>query len=365
MNLFVVIFFFLELDIMFSFLLPRKLFNIRGGEAKGGWMKAFATSASTCNSYSPPPSDFQLEKVIVVHRHGDRTPLVKSLGPNFPERSEMRAKWSSTLPSSVSHKRISSLGEVHFHAVNDVSTPVKTTSDLYVGWDNHDIPTGQLTEIGVQQLISFGKTLRERYGGDHFIPTSSFLEADNHFYCRSTYLCRTIHSIRALLVGFYDLQHQEEAMAIHASSGSLNSASSTSVKSIDNRFPKIYTRPRSEETMFPQVDGKCDRILRRRSTIEPLTSHTHLPFYQSLTEKMKRIFGFTEEFVPWLTLQEVFTCHSVYEMLDHFPEIGLEDLDQVNGIIGTIWGILYGVRFFKSSCCFLVLMFLLLHLTLG
>jgi hypothetical protein len=315
--------------------------------------------------YSPIRRSLRLEKVVVIHRHGDRTPLARELGPKYPEDKKMEQKWLSILPEEKTLSKLQSIGEILHQSSQEKESILY--KDLYTGWDRETHPFGQLSERGTQQMISLGRRLRARYP-EEFI-SADLEESSEHLSCRSTFLCRTIHSLRAVLFGFYEKNNCDENR-----NGVCSSSSSSSAIT-----PLILTRPRTEETLYPQADGRCETIIRARQTIEPFPQPGQPPlppqsrgregllpsYYQEMTEKMRRVFGFpATEAVPWLALQEVLLCYR--EHYQHFLLLPLssssspapsdanslsqlfadgtvtsEDVVRVSEIIGTIWKILY------------------------
>jgi hypothetical protein len=171
--------------------------------------------------------------------------------------------------------------------------------------------------------MALGKKMRSRYVSTLVPDDVEF--ADEFLHCRSTFFCRTVHSIRAFLIGLYDIP----------------APSSPSQTDGDFSRPLIFTRPKSEEILYPQADGRCDAIYQRRQQIGSL-SHV-LPYYDQLREKMSEVFGFPPDQVPWITLQEVLTCYSAHGLLGQFPGVDRSDVDKVSEVMGTIWGILYSV----------------------
>lgn len=291
------------------------------------------------NLYQPVPAHLKLEKVVVIHRHGDRTPIERGCGPNFPERKSMSGKWASTLPSLKTIERIERVGRIVYQSVSEKQFVEMT--EAYSGWDQKEIPYGQLTELGAQQLIRLGEKMRHRYGGN--VLPLNIEEAEKHVYCRSTFICRTVHSIRSFLVGLYNIDAAESEPTTPSSS---NDEAKFTLTARKYHFPTIHTRPKLEETLYPQVDGRCSVILDRRVKIEPLR---HLSFYDELSTKMRRIFGYTETNLPWINMQEVLTCHSTYNLLHHFPEVDVNDIDQISDILAGIWGILYRVSYYRGK----------------
>lgn len=334
--------------------------------------------SDSLTKYELVPTDLKLKKVVVVHRHGDRTPIQRQVAANFPERPHMIGKWSSTLPSLQTLSRLEKVGRLQLTNRNH-NQYQDLPNELYVGGDASTIPYGQLTETGSQQLINLGSRLRYLYGNHRSENSAGWILAvedhealSNSLYCRSTYLCRTIHSIRSLLVGLYDIDlHREEELTIS-----------------EEIHPTIYTRIKAEESLYPQVDGPCPVILAQRYHVEKVSIRPHIQGIDEITKKLEKHFQFDLKShlnpinsaatttaatnttagiattaaitpaipnpnhkylhpIPWLNLQEVFHCYLQYNMFTKaFPFLQPSDSNKVKEIISRIWGELYYVSAF-------------------
>src|SRR5690606_2635297 len=89
----------------------------------------------------------RLRKVLLVLRHGDRTPIASHVGSVIADSEDVRSFWRSKMPPEAELQRISSLF---------VKRGPKESSD------DHAVPYGQLTELGARQLRELGQQLRER-----------------------------------------------------------------------------------------------------------------------------------------------------------------------------------------------------------
>jgi Histidine phosphatase superfamily (branch 2) len=97
---------------------------------------------------------YKLKHVIVITRHGDRAPISKSIGPNFPHSSEVDDFWRSKIVSGVHEELLKGVAKSQSNIADD---------DIYTGRDVADIPYGQLTDVGANQLMLLGSNLREKY----------------------------------------------------------------------------------------------------------------------------------------------------------------------------------------------------------
>ena len=235
-------------------------------------------------SYEPIPATYKLNKLLIIHRHGDRTQISRELGSKYPESDSITDIWKSKMPLHNTLKLM--LKSASMNANAEINDPNDLHNMLYNGWDKTSYPYAQLTEIGSQQLIEIGRQIRSRY-------FSSFFSAhnDRKMFCRSTNMCRTIQSLRSLLAGLFDINNLTN-----------NQHYSPSII--------IDTRPKVSETMVPQADGPCNALSHRRSLIfPPDLLEQKISGYHSIETKMKNLLGYDK--VNWLTVKEVLTCYSV------------------------------------------------------
>lgn len=132
-----------------------------------------------------------------------------------------------------------------------LSSPIKDI--LFSGWDYKNIPYGQLTNLGSNQLIEVGRELRKRYIG--IILPDDQSDISSVLYCRSTNFCRTVQSLRSLLSGL-----------INVNAGESNDTNSSSNIEVDDYsqglkkekecilLPTILYKAKDAETMFPGAD---------------------------------------------------------------------------------------------------------------
>lgn len=136
-------------------------------------------------------SDFQLEMVQAIVRHGDRSPFNKLQG------MEIRDFDCSLMPQNETVKK---LFDGYLNITNDII--VRKMSPKV---DPHNLVTrsdicqydGQLTQKGFQQHFGIGKHFRRAY--------RELIENginSKHVYARSTNSDRTLQSVAALLYGF-------------------------------------------------------------------------------------------------------------------------------------------------------------------
>lgn len=145
-------------------------------------------------------AELELVQVVVVHRHGDRTPIAKHAG-RFSQTDELETFWRTRVSP---HEEIERWGRLNVDATN--THLEKTASDKYT------FPNGHLTVLGANQLRRLGSELRERYVGDFgFLPSDLPSDASSSaalIYARSTRIPRTVQSLQNLLLGLYPEDHR-------------------------------------------------------------------------------------------------------------------------------------------------------------
>ena len=99
-------------------------------------------------------SSYDLKHVIIVMRHGDRAPVSKSIGPNYPHNKEIEDIWRTKIASGTNEELLKGVAKLQAVGADD---------NIYTGRDVGDSPYGQLTDIGVNQLRLLGQKLRKRY----------------------------------------------------------------------------------------------------------------------------------------------------------------------------------------------------------
>lgn len=295
------------------------------GICRGTVLNSAYVAGSRENLYtsSPMPEDFVLERVVVVHRHGDRSQIARSIGPNFPETTEVTEFWKTKLPDSSLLRAMASVAfsasPLPPDAIGASSSGVPEGEGMYYGEDARSFPYAQLTEVGARQLEAVGRQLRKRYLSPltegQQTPLSSLI------YARSTNMCRTMQSLRSLLVGLLDPPKELD----EAAAAALRSAI------------QIDTRPKSKEVLFPTADGPCDGLTQRRSVIFP-PGYMEEKFagFVDLERRVKEALGYNDK-VSWLTVKEILTCRHVHGL--PLPgSLSARDEEDISRLAGWMWG---------------------------
>jgi hypothetical protein len=113
--------------------------------------------------HHPVPAPFRLQKVVVIHRHGDRAQIAKFLGTRSPVSEHVAAKWKLALPTDRTCRAMMLAAQPETPALATGGS-IDIHHTLYSGWDKINYPYAQLTEVGSNQMAGVGKELRMRYG---------------------------------------------------------------------------------------------------------------------------------------------------------------------------------------------------------
>lgn len=277
--------------------------------------------------YSPVPRDLDILNVLVIHRHGDRAQLSKTLGSKYPISEKVTSIWNSLLPTERT-RRAMLLAADPAEEMIVIDDQIDLHATLYAGWDNVHYPYAQLTEVGANQMIEVGKELRKRYLCSDVFPTAQVEDLHRSIYCRSTTMCRTSQSLRCLLVGLCDIDPDQ--------------LGEENIRPVKLRgLPRIIKRPFEEETLFPQ-GGSSAMIERRNVIYPPELIRNSIPEYVKFESRVKDTLGLPGK-VNWATVMEVLHCHSVHN-IKHFDDcITPADIEKATEIAAWHWGVLYQV----------------------
>eukprot|EP01041_Mallomonas_annulata_P011897 gene11897-24927_t len=270
---------------------------------------SYSLRMTSSSLYKPLPVKFKLTNVIVINRHGDRSQIAKGFGRSIDpvEDEGITSTWKTKLLSPETIRRLSIVA----------NTPRSETelADVYDGWDVKKYPYGMLTEEGAQQLIRIGQELRARYLGT-FLPTDF---TNDHLYLRSTKFCRTRQSLRSILVGLHGID-DNNCSPINPS--------------------EIYSRPKHEETMYPQADGPCPAMGARRTELfSDDFIAKNWPGFQEMEGRFKKLLNYSEP-INWLTVREILVCQLSHNI--PLPEgLSPQDVAILNSFSGWLWGVLY------------------------
>jgi hypothetical protein len=258
--------------------------------------------------------EYALKHVIVVMRHGDRAPVSKSIGPNYPNNQEIEDLWSTKLVSGDIEDLLIGIAGKQSTDGNDC---------IYQGRDVGDKPYGQLTDIGALQLILLGSRLRSAYVGS-LLPE---IITDEVIYTRSTNFCRTMNSLRSLLVGLYDIK---------------------TISDIEKQsFSKILSYPSHFD---PMIDGVSTNAKEKEEHRKMLYEKHGIPHgvkdFKIMNEKLKKTLGYPNR-VNYHVIREQLVCAHSHGL--QFP-VGLDESDMIKAYELEMWAakIMFGDKHYNS-----------------
>lgn len=259
--------------------------------------------------YSSVAEGLALKRVVLVHRHGDRSQISPQFGPNHAENELVREAWFKALPTLEMRAIMKRAAVTAADKIAPDPADLSLEGSLYSGFDRESIPYGQLTQIGALQLQSLGNALRARY--EHHFPD---LDA-RKVHVRSSNMCRTVQSVRCLLSS---LLRTEECRP-------------------SAERPFIHAIPKKvDENMFPQ-EQTCPALVGKRLAARERAAKS-IPHYLELEMLLKDRFGYDQ--VPWTNVFEILHCHRTHSIVFH-PDTASLDLPQLETIVLYIWTQMY------------------------
>lgn len=139
---------------------------------------------------STDSGELVLQHVLVLHRHGDRSPVFDHSGANLYVGDEEKAFWMTQLATPEQLAEVDRIGAVVGETPDQVPSEPPIHGSVF--------PGGNLTSLGLDHMRQVGVELRERY--------SSFIRPDwsnDQVFVQSTNFFRTIQSAEALLSGLF------------------------------------------------------------------------------------------------------------------------------------------------------------------
>ena len=162
---------------------------------------------------NPPTPSKHPKQVVILMRHGDRTPVRERFGDL--DVSNMASAWTSLLPSKLEQAEMDS---------------VRVEREEGEGYNNYSSfvgegHLGQLTSLGYRQCRGAGHELRRRYPGAQIRAFSTDFQ-------------RTIQSASCVLLGFAPTE-----------------------------TPVVHVPAPKNQTMLPNYDGSCKRYGQLRASL--------------------------------------------------------------------------------------------------
>jgi acid phosphatase len=268
----------------------------------------------------------RVKQVIIVHRHGDRTPIT-------PLRNE--TYWESTLPSEALLHKLSAQTRL----IRDESKP-----------NTHKAggrgPFGKLTQLGLLQMVELGTQLREElhcvekgharddkgnvYQHHGRLFHSEMPLAPENIQVISTDFPRTIQSVQGVLIGLFDDDN-------------------TTVIDIDarhtsNLIPDPQPRRSKEQEELELKLAAQPHLQEREAEMKDLAVKTTLALSPLLGDGAFDVsFGVGEEktktshhhHLAWTQLSEITKCLQVRNMLP--PSITAQDQEAISSHAAWKW----------------------------
>ncbi|KAE9002789.1 hypothetical protein PR003_g18515 [Phytophthora rubi] len=269
-----------------------------------------ATSSSTSR-------DLTLRHVLIFHRHGDRTPVLTSIGTKVQATQDERDFWASKVATSEQLELLQQTAKPV--GADETQPPVISPSK------ESQFPYGLLTQKGVKHMTGKGRALRERYG--------TLLDDDvkvEDVYVLSSSVPRTIESVQCLLRGFfYDDEQGEQS------------------SSVPQFFVRTYTRnvlaPMHPLQVFNEIELIVhDDVLKLRSKIERDAMDT-------LGLHLRDCLGVPDDQpLSWTAVRDALTCREAHGW--PFPEgVDHKIFQQVKAYDTWLWQRLYHSKDFCHS----------------
>lgn len=208
----------------------------------------------------------QLEYVHLIHRHGERTPLL--YGPHDSTKWDMchrASKINYTIPmknATLLDKIKGFLSYMHIGPAVPLQFEISQNS----GKEFNCAP-GQLTDKGRENLFSLGRWFKHTYMDKHGLIPATFKK--EQFHLRSTNMQRTLESLQSLMQGMYPdhpksidvkvLDMSQDTLTINRYCPRLKSLKNTS----HEKLKKIF-EPKTKE-------------------VQKYFADSHSPFFRSLS----------------------------------------------------------------------------------
>ena len=148
------------------------------------------------------PENCTLRQVIMIHRHGDRTPISRRVGTKIIVESDKNEEddsefWRSRLPDQ--------------DAVRNMYARFGFTNTDKLIDENNGSVRGKLTRKGFEELNALGSSLRERYHDRLQFLDSSLNDQNKHLvYLRCTPMSRCVRSELCILSGLFSFSENCE-----------------------------------------------------------------------------------------------------------------------------------------------------------
>ncbi|GMF14789.1 unnamed protein product [Phytophthora lilii] len=149
-------------------------------------------------------AQMELQHVLVLFRHGDRSPISRRVGAKLAMAPAETDFWAARLADLSVVGALNSGTRVV--ALDGAASPPPQQGGRW--------PCGQLTAAGIEMMRRKGRLLRERYAA-----LLQDVDPEHELHVQSTNIRRTIHSAQSLLAGLFP------EYFVHADAGNALAAS--------------------------------------------------------------------------------------------------------------------------------------------
>ncbi|KAL3660793.1 hypothetical protein V7S43_014195 [Phytophthora oleae] len=252
-------------------------------------------STSTCRGLA-------LRHTLIFHRHGDRTPVLTSIGSKVQATQEEKDFWASKVATSEQLELLQQTAKPV--GADETQPPVIRPSKAA------QFPYGLLTQKGVQHMTGKGRALRERYGQlvDGDVKTEDV-------YVLSSSVPRTIESVQCLLRGFFE----------------------------EEKIPQFYVRTYMHNVLAPnhplQVFNEIELIV--QDDVLKLRSESERDAIEKLRVYLREALGVPDDQpLSWTAVRDALTCREAHGW--PFPEgVDHRIFEQVEAYDTWLWQRLY------------------------
>ena len=267
--------------------------------------------ASAAESSHHLPSRFRIVHASVVHRHGDRSPITPLKNSDF---------WRGQLPAQ--------------DVLEGVGRGTRVLRDSVEGQVHHAQgrgPFGQLTTLGLLQMVGLGERIREELGSALF--TSSRPLEPSRVRVMSTDFPRTIQSVQALLTGMFPETDDDAQIDID-------------VRGTNDFFiPDPQPRQSKTQLVLESHLGRQQHLLEKENEMKALACRLTSSLDEYLGDGARGVsFGIGEEKgdddilqapLSWAQLSEILVCLHSRDLL---PEtVTREDVETVSKHVAWKW----------------------------
>ncbi|KAK1946330.1 Lysophosphatidic acid phosphatase type 6 [Phytophthora citrophthora] len=289
--------------------------------------------------------DLVLEHVCMMFRHGDRSPISRSISSKVKMTQSQTDFWISRLAElSVVGALNSGTKVVNYHS--------GLCSEDYCFGHQFDVPPppqqggrwpcGQLTVKGIEMMRAKGQKLRESYKG----LLHGVQDPVQQVYVESTNIRRTIRSAQSLLAGLFP-EYFENVDAGNAlmvkemlqpdSRNFLNSIQVDKMKKKDEPFvihadDSNHLAPQHSYELYKDLGKMLASELRQNAP----------PQFAEASQKISEIIGAeSSKKVAWTGLREVLVCHQAHGI--QFPDgLNQQLFARICEYDAWLWHHLYG-----------------------